>query len=103
MEFERFERRFKECISSSAIRTKFEHHHKQGTAIVGEMEQLLQQGEEHIIENRLGVGSQALLGQLYQERYVYLSIHNHIDSFPRALMVPALSLSLASPCTNSSS
>ena len=33
-EFQDFERKFEECISQSAVRTKFEQHTKRGNAIV---------------------------------------------------------------------
>ena len=52
MEFERFERQFKECVSSAAIRTKFEQHHKQGVAVVSDLEQLLELEEKQIHNNR---------------------------------------------------
>ena len=54
--FEEFERRFKECLSSSAIRTKFEQHYKQGLNVVSELEQLLSLEDSH----------------LQQERYIFL-------------------------------
>lgn len=41
MDFEKFERLFKLCISNSAIHTKFEQHYKQGSEVVEELEQLL--------------------------------------------------------------
>ena len=34
-EFQDFERKFEECISKSAVRTKFEQHTKRGKAVVG--------------------------------------------------------------------
>ena len=34
-EFEEFERRFEECISRSAVRTKFEQHTQRGSSIAG--------------------------------------------------------------------
>lgn len=34
-EFQDFERKFEECISKSAVRTKFDQHTKRGKAIVG--------------------------------------------------------------------
>ncbi len=53
MEFEKFERQFKECISSAAIQTKFEQHHKQGMTVVAELERLLETEEQQVHENRL--------------------------------------------------
>ncbi len=41
MEFEKFEELFKECISSSAILTKFEQHYKRGSEVIVELEQVL--------------------------------------------------------------
>lgn len=34
-EFQDFERKFEECISKSAVRTKFDQHTKRGKAVVG--------------------------------------------------------------------
>jgi len=42
MEFERFEDRFKECVSSSAISTKFEHHYKKGLVLVDSLGGMLE-------------------------------------------------------------
>ena len=50
--FEQFERRFKECLSSSAIRTKFEQHYKQGLSVVSDLGQLLEQEEAHLQQER---------------------------------------------------
>lgn len=41
LEFERFELKFKECLSNSAIKTKFEQHHHRGNEIITELEELL--------------------------------------------------------------
>lgn len=46
--FELFERKFKECLSSSAICTKFEQHYKQGLSVVSELEYLLGKENSHI-------------------------------------------------------
>ena len=43
MDFERFEESLKQCISNSAIHTKFEHHYEQGSEVVEELEALLEQ------------------------------------------------------------
>ena len=43
MDFERFEKLFKQCISNSAIHTKFEQHYKQGSEVVHGLEELLNQ------------------------------------------------------------
>ena len=40
-EFEDFERKFKECISQSAVETKFEQHSQSGKRIVSEIRQIL--------------------------------------------------------------
>ena len=42
MEFERFEECFKECVSSSAISTKFEQHYKKGLLLVDSLEAMLE-------------------------------------------------------------
>lgn len=54
MDFEKFEQQFKECISSAAIQTKFEQHHKQGTVVVAELEKILETEEQQLLENRWG-------------------------------------------------
>jgi len=41
-EFEDFERKFKECISQSAVRTKFEQHSQRGKLIVSEIQQIME-------------------------------------------------------------
>lgn len=40
-EFQDFERRFEECISKSAVKTKFEQHSQRGRAITSQMKQTL--------------------------------------------------------------
>jgi mitofusin len=40
-EFKEFERKFEECISKSAVRTKFEQHSKSGNLIVSEVRQII--------------------------------------------------------------
>ena len=52
LEFERFELKFKECLSSSAIKTKFEQHHGRGIEIVVELEQLLHFEQQQMQERR---------------------------------------------------
>ncbi len=51
-EFERFEVKLNECLSSSAIRTKFEQHHSRGTEIVQELEELLRSEDQFIVQKR---------------------------------------------------
>lgn len=51
-DFEQFERRFKECLSSSAIRTKFEQHYKQGLSVVSELEDLLRQEDSRLLTEK---------------------------------------------------
>eukprot|EP00731_Ephydatia_muelleri_P015298 Em0008g1018a len=51
MEFERFEAKFKACVSDAAIRTKFEHHYRQGVDVVGKLKELVASEEEKIREN----------------------------------------------------
>ena len=55
MEFEKFEQHFKQCLSSSAIRTKFEQHHSRGAEIIFELEQLLQSEEDLLAQRRYAV------------------------------------------------
>jgi mitofusin len=40
-EFQDFEHKFKECISKSAVRTKFEKHFERGKLIVSEIQQII--------------------------------------------------------------
>ena len=40
-EFQDFERKFEECISKSAVRTKFEQHSQRGKLIVSEIRQII--------------------------------------------------------------
>lgn len=51
-DFEQFERRFKECLSSSAIRTKFEQHYKQGLSVVSELEGLLGEEDSRLLNEK---------------------------------------------------
>ena len=60
--FEEFERRLKECLSSSAISTKFEQHYKQGLAVVEELDQLLTHQDS----------------LLHQKRWLSLT-HTHVE------------------------
>ena len=46
----RFERTFKECISSAAIKIKFEQHHKRGSEVVEELEQLVSEEETNAMQ-----------------------------------------------------
>jgi mitofusin len=41
LEFQDFERKFEECISKSAVRTKFEQHSQRGKDIVSEIWQII--------------------------------------------------------------
>ena len=52
MDFEQFEHRFKECISDSAIRTKFEQHHCQGLEVVAELEVAMETETEQLQQQR---------------------------------------------------
>jgi hypothetical protein len=40
-EFQDFERKFEECISKSAVRTKFEQHSQRGKLIVSDIRQIM--------------------------------------------------------------
>ncbi|XP_072164563.1 mitofusin-2-like [Diadema setosum] len=51
-EFENFERKFEECISQSAVRTKFEQHAKQGRQIVDYTQEILSQVLEAATKKR---------------------------------------------------
>ena len=44
--------KFKECLSSSAIQTKFEQHYKQGLSVVSELDGVLGEEETRIQEER---------------------------------------------------
>jgi len=41
LEFQDFERKFEECISKSAVRTKFKQHSQRGKLIVSEIRQIM--------------------------------------------------------------
>ena len=41
LEFQDFEKKFEECISKSAVRTKFERHSQRGKLIVSEIQQFV--------------------------------------------------------------
>ena len=43
MEFEMFEKQFKQCVSDTAISTKFEQHYKKGLMIVDTLENVLEE------------------------------------------------------------
>ncbi|XP_030847518.1 mitofusin-2 [Strongylocentrotus purpuratus] len=51
-EFENFERKFEECISQTAVRTKFEQHAKQGRQIVDYTQEILSQVLEAATKKR---------------------------------------------------
>lgn len=51
-EFERFELKLNQCLSSSAIKTKFEQHHSRGTEIIMELEELLRSEDNFIISRK---------------------------------------------------
>lgn len=46
LEFQRFESKFKACLSSSAIQTKFEQHHKRAADIIQQLGILLTEAEQ---------------------------------------------------------
>jgi mitofusin len=46
----RFEKTFKECISSTAIKIKFEQHHKRGSEVVKDLEQLVSEEETNAMQ-----------------------------------------------------
>ena len=46
LEFQHFESKFKACLSSSAIQTKFEQHYKRATDIINQIEVLLTEVEQ---------------------------------------------------------
>lgn len=63
-EFQDFERRFEECISKSAVRTKFAQHGERGRAIVGDVRTALDEvfmashaSRERLVERRLELRS----------------------------------------------
>lgn len=51
-EFERFELKLNQCLSSSAIQTKFEQHHSRGTEIILELEELLRSEDSFIVSRK---------------------------------------------------
>ena len=52
IEFEKFEKLLKECITSSAILTKFERHYKQGLEVVMELERIIGSKLNELSNNR---------------------------------------------------
>jgi mitofusin len=83
--FEQFERRFKECLSSSAIHTKFEQHHKQGQTVVGELSQLLANQDSLLRQRREEVrielgACQSRAQQLAQNKPSLVASGDHLVS-----------------------
>ena len=46
LEFQRFESKFKACLSSSAVQTKFKRHYKRVTDTIKQLEVLLTEAEQ---------------------------------------------------------
>lgn len=51
LEFQRFENKFKACLSSSAIQTKFEQHYKRAADIIEQLGILLTEAEQQCANN----------------------------------------------------
>ncbi|KAF2356223.1 Dynamin superfamily [Trinorchestia longiramus] len=51
-EFEDFERRFEECISKTAVVTKFDQHAQRGRAIANELQELLHHIQQSAVQER---------------------------------------------------
>ena len=51
LEFQNFETKFKACLSSAAIQTKFEQHYKRAADIVQQLETLLTEAELECASN----------------------------------------------------
>ena len=80
VEFETFEQRFKECISSAAIRTKFEYHHHRGVEVVRELEELLAEEERNILQSRFERDRQSVFEMDVKPLtafFLHLSPHYH--------------------------
>uniref|UniRef100_A0A2R5LML6 Putative mitochondrial assembly regulatory factor n=2 Tax=Ornithodoros turicata TaxID=34597 RepID=A0A2R5LML6_9ACAR len=52
-EFQDFERKFEECLSKSAVKTKFEQHTQRGKKITGELKAIMQKVHEHASQLKL--------------------------------------------------
>lgn len=51
LEFQRFESKFKACLSSSAIQTKFEQHYKRAADIIQQLGMLLTEAEQECVNS----------------------------------------------------
>ncbi|XP_050424672.1 transmembrane GTPase Marf isoform X2 [Adelges cooleyi] len=89
MEFEEFERRFEECISKSAIKTKFMNHSQQGKHVIKEMfkimETIYSRSKEQThdktcqkkeLEDKLNYTEQQLISVTQQMK---MKIHSMVD------------------------
>lgn len=88
-EFQDFERKFEECISKSAVKTKFEQHSSRGKTIANEMHQMLDEiferagsirnkklEQKSILTDRIGHTEQELMSIT---REMKLKIHNMVE------------------------
>lgn len=88
-EFQDFERKFEECISKSAVQTKFEKHSSRGKNLSGDMRSMLDNIFERItIFRNLKVDQKTLLNERIQgtemdmmnvTREMKLKIHNMVE------------------------
>ncbi|KAI8121603.1 Transmembrane GTPase Marf [Lucilia cuprina] len=88
-EFQDFERKFEECISKSAVQTKFEKHSSRGKTLSGDMRSMLDNIFERItIFRNLKVDQKTLLTERIQgtetemmnvTREMKLKIHNMVE------------------------
>ncbi|XP_075156595.1 mitochondrial assembly regulatory factor isoform X2 [Haematobia irritans] len=88
-EFQDFERKFEECISKSAVQTKFEKHSSRGKTLSGDMRSMLDNIYERItIFRNLKMDQKTLLSERIQgtetemmcvTREMKLKIHNMVE------------------------
>ncbi|XP_061401900.1 transmembrane GTPase Marf isoform X1 [Musca vetustissima] len=88
-EFQDFERKFEECISKSAVQTKFEKHSSRGKTLSGDMRSMLDNIYERItIFRNLKLDQKTLLSERIQgtetemmnvTREMKLKIHNMVE------------------------
>ena len=65
LEFEQFERKFEECLSKSAVKTKFDQHTKRGKNLINEMKNVL--NAIYQISNELKQSKMKKRNQLWDE------------------------------------
>lgn len=68
LEFQRFESKFKACLSSSAIQTKFEQHHKRAADIIQQLGMLLTEAEQECVNSCQQLGMELHTCKQHQQQ-----------------------------------